>query len=316
MLETLLFTAGVTLPVCMMLLVGIVLRKTGFVDDHFVNTSSRLVFNFGLPAVLFFSLSSLDHSQPFDPYLLLFACVMSVAGFVLAWLLALNVVPQWHERGVFIQGAARGNLAVVGLALADNMYGEQGIALLSLLMAVTIPVYNIISIIVLTYYGQDRQQSVSPAKLVRDILSNPLIIALLAGVLFSFTDFVVPDVIDKVGNYFAQITLPLALLGVGASLSRKVLRQTSQSSFWAGLTKVVLLPVITVPVAMLLGYTDMELGVVFLMMSCPTAAASFVMAKASGGNGELAANIIVLTTLAALPAVSFGLFAMRMSGVI
>lgn len=316
MFETLLFTAGVTLPVCMMLLAGIVLKQTGFIDDHFVNTSSRLVFNFGLPAILFFSLSSLDHSQPFDADLLLFACVMSMAGFALAWLLALKVVPQWQDRGVFIQGAARGNLAVVGLALADNMYGEQGIALFSLLMAMTIPIYNIISIIVLTYYGQDRQQRICPAKLVRDILTNPLIIAVLVGVMFSFTGFTIPGVIDKVGNYFAQITLPLALLGVGASLSLRELCQTSQSSFWAGLTKVVLLPLFTVPVAMLLGYNEMELGVVFLMMSCPTAAASFVMAKASGGSGELAANIIVLTTLATLPAVSFGLFAMRMSGVI
>ena len=215
MLDTLLFAAGVTLPVCMMLLAGILFKKTGLIDDHFINVSSRLVFNFGLPAVLFFSLSSLDHSQPFDPDLLLFISLVSIAGFALAWLMALKLVPVWKDRGVFIQGAARGNLAVVGLALADNLYGEQGIALMSLLMAVTIPIYNIISIVLLTYYGQDRQQPFNLTKIIVDIAKNPLIIAVLTGVLFSFSGFVLPDVVDKVGNYFAQITLPLALLGVG-----------------------------------------------------------------------------------------------------
>ena len=99
-------------------------------------------------------------------------------------------------------------------------------------------------------------------------------------------------------------------------MSLKALNKTSQSSFWASLTKIVLLPLIAVPVAMLFGYSEMELGILFLMLSCPTAAASFIMAKASGGNGELAANIIVLTTLGSLPAVSFGLFMMRALGVI
>ncbi|WP_051789833.1 AEC family transporter [Endozoicomonas montiporae] len=299
-----------------MLLAGILLKKTGYIDDHFISVSSRLVFNFGLPAVLFFSLSSLDHSEPFDADLLLFTCVVTIAGFFLAWLLSLKVVAAWQDRGVFIQGAARGNLAVVGLALAGNMYGEAGIAQLSLMMAITIPVYNILSIILLTYYGQDRSQQVSPAKLIKDIVSNPLIMAVFAGVLFSTNGLEIPGVIDKVGNYFAQITLPLALLGVGGTLSIRALGKTSHVSFWASLFKVAVLPAIAVPVAILLDYDQMELGVLFLMMSCPTAAASFIMAKASGGNGELAANIIVLTTLASLPAVSIGLFAMRTLGVI
>ena len=223
MLDTLLFTAGVTLPVCIMLLAGILLKKTGYIDDHFISVSSRLVFNFGLPAVLFLSLSSLDHSQPFDADLLLFTCVATVSGFVLAWALSLKVVPLWKDRGVFIQGAARGNLAVVGLALAGNMYGEEGIAQLSLMMAATIPLYNILSIVLLAYYGQDRSQHLSPFKLLRDIVSNPLIIAVFVGVMFSTTGLVIPEVVDKVGHYFAQITLPLALLGVGGTLSLKAL---------------------------------------------------------------------------------------------
>ena len=315
MIDTLLFTAGVTLPVCVMLLAGILLKKTGFIDDHFITVCSRLVFNFGLPAVLFFSLSSIDHSGPVDTKLLSFAIWSSVAGFVVAWLFSLKLVLR-QDRGVFIQGCARGNLAVVGLALADNMYGEVGVAQMSVLMAATIPIYNVISIVALTYYGQDQKQSVSPGKIAMDILGNPLIMAVIAGALVGYLGITIPDVADKVGNYFAQLTLPLALLSVGGSLSMAALKETSHASFWASLFKVALLPLMMVPMAMVLGFHGMKLGILLLMFACPTAAASFVMAKASGGNGALAANIIVLTTLGALPAISLGLFVMKVMGVV
>ena len=316
MLDTLLFTAGVTLPVCVMLLSGFLLYKAGFIDNHFISVSSRLVFNFCMPAVLFFSLSSVGDSGPLDANIITFALLSSIGGFFLAWLLSLKVVPEWKDRGVFIQGAARGNLAIVGLALADNLYGEQGIALMSLMMAVTIPVYNVLSIIFLSYYSQGQKQGIALKNVAKDIVSNPLIIAVAAGLSFSFTGYNLPVVVDKVGNYFAQITLPLALLGVGGTLKLKALRKASMPSLWASTTKVVLLPLFTIPIAILSGFEGSALGVVFLMMSCPTAAASFVMAKATGGNSELAANVIALTTLLSMPLISVGLVVLRAQGVI
>ncbi len=316
MLETLLFTIGVTLPVCIMLLAGIVLKKRGFIDDHFVNISSRLVFTFGLPAVLFFSLSSIDHTGTIDINLLLFACVASISGFLIAWLLSLKVVAERRDRGGFIQGAARGNLAVIGLALAGNMYGEEGIAQLSLIMAVTVPLYNILSILFLTYYSKEQAQSIHLGHILSHIVTNPLILAVVAGVAFSYTNLTLPHIVVSVGGYFSQITLPLALLGVGGTLSLNTLKQTSNVSFGASLFKVMGLPLLMIPVAILLGYRGIELGTLFLMLSCPTAAASFVMAKAYNSNADLAANIILLTTLGALPAISFGLFLLKVSGLL
>lgn len=316
MIETLLFTAGVTLPVCMMMVAGILLKRTGFIDDHFIDVSSRLVFNFGLPAVLFFSLSSIDPDTPFDSRLLLLTCIASVAGFVLAWFFSLRVVFVRRDRGVFIQGAARGNLAIVGLALAGNLYGEAGIAQMSLYMAATVPIFNIMSIIILAYYSQGKNQSISPVSILQDFVTNPLMIAVLLGVIAGFSGMDIPDVVDKVGNYFAQITLPLALLGVGGSLSLQALKETSIASFWASLIKVFILPAVVLPVGMFLGYKGMDLGILLLMFACPTAAASFVMTKAVGGNSDLATNIVVLSTLGALPAISLGLFVLRTVGVV
>ncbi|CAM3449633.1 AEC family transporter [Parendozoicomonas haliclonae] len=316
MLDTLLFIVGVTLPVCIMLLAGVVLKRTGFIDDHFITVSSRLVFNFGLPAVLFFSLSSFGKEEAMDSRLLLLAFITAVGGFFFSWLLSLKVVPERRDRGIFIQGASRGNLAIIGLALAGNMYGEPGIAQLSLMMAATVPIYNILSVFFLSYYQSDATQKIDLGRIARNIICNPLIIAVFAGVGFSFTGLTIPGVITKVGHYFAQITLPLALLGVGGTLSLQAFTKTSHASFWASLFKVVLLPAATMPLMIWAGYRGMELGTVFLMLSCPTAAASFVMAKAYDGNSDLAANIILLTSIGALPVVSLGLFLMRTWGLI
>ncbi|MGI9274166.1 MAG: AEC family transporter [Endozoicomonas sp.] len=315
-LETLLFTAGVTLPVCVMLVAGLILKKTGFIDDHFITVSSRLVFNFGLPAVIFFSLSNLGRDTDIDYRLILFALLSILFSFMASWLLSLKTVSSWRDRGVFIQGASRGNLAIIGLALVDNMYGDAGLAMMSVLIAFTVPLLNVLSVTVLSYYSKDSGSHFSLWQLLVDIVRNPLIIAVFCGAAFGFSGFELPGVVDSVGRYFAQITLPLALLGIGGTLSLDALMKTSRASFWAALNKTVVLPLLFIPVAWLMGFGEMELGVLFLMVSCPTAAASFVMTQSFGLNAKLAANIIVLTTLGAMPAVSLGLFVMRVTGVV
>ena len=315
-LETLLFTASVTLPVCVMLVAGILLKKSGSIDDHFINVSSRLVFNFGLPAVIFFSLSGLDRETDIDPQLIMFGILATAFGFFVAWLLSLKSVSVWRDRGIFIQGGSRGNLAIIGLALVANMYGDAGVALMSVLMAFIVPLLNVLSVLVLGYYSKDSNSRFRLRSVLVDIIRNPLIIAVACGAAVGLSGIDLPVVVDKVGHYFAQITLPLALLGIGGSLSIKALRETSKASFWAAFNKIVILPLLFIPAAWLMGFEGMELGVLFLVFSCPTAAASFVMAKSTGLNASLAANIIVLTTLGAMPAVSLGLFIMRVAGVV
>jgi len=120
-----------------------------------------------------------------------------------------------------------------------------------------------------------------------------------------------PDLALKVGNYFASMTLPLALLCIGATLDLKALRATSSLALKATAYKLIFLPVPMVLGAWLVGYEGMTLGVLFLVFSCPTAAASYVMARAMGGNAALAANIVALTTLLGTLTISVGVFALH-----
>lgn len=310
--STLLFTAEVTLPVCVMLMAGIVLKRWHFIDDHFVSTASRLVFNICMPALLFTSMVNLDVHHVLDIRLVIYAVIASIVGFGTAACLSYKTGVAAEDKGAFIQGAARANLAIVGMALAGNLYGDQGIALMSLVLAFLVPLYNILSVFVLSYYARDAGQvRFSWKKFVGDLIKNPLILAITSGTAFAIMGWELPDTVDKVGRYFSQITLPLALISIGGSLSLEALSRTSLDSLWASLHKVCFMPALAAPVAWLMGFKGMELGILFLAFACPTAAASFVMAKAMGANEKLAANIIVLTTLGALPATGLGIFTLK-----
>ena len=309
--STLGFTISVTLPVCVMLLAGIGFKRARVIDDQFISTSSRLVFNFCMPALLFTSVSDIDVDMSFDTSLAMYAFAASFLSFLTAWGISFKVISEQKDRGVFVQGSSRGNLAIVGLALAGNMYSDEGIASMSLLMAFLIPMYNVVSVCFLSFYAQGGGVQFSWTGLVRNILRNPLIIAVFSGLALAGSGLEMPEVLEKVIRYFSSITLPLALINIGGSLSMQALKDTSAASVWGALHKIILMPLLFLPVAWWLGISGMELGILYLALSCPSAAASFVMAKAVGGNAVLAANIIVLTTLGALPFTALGIFVLR-----
>ncbi len=315
-IPTLQFTASVMLPVCVMLLAGYLLKKAQFIDDHFIATSSRLLFHICLPALLFLSLSGVDPETVINIKLVMVAVIFSVFSFILSWLLSIGIKLQQCDRGVFVQGAARGNLAIVGLALIASLYGDQGVAAMSVIMAFLVPLFNILSVLILGYYSRDIGAQFEWRFLISSLVRNPLIMAVILGVVAGYNGWSLPPVLDKAGRYFSSITLPLALICIGGSLSLKSLAETSVASCWAALFKTAIMPLLFVPVVWWLGFRDMELGVLFLAFACPTAAASFVMAKSFNGNSALAANIIVLSTLLSMPAIALGLYILRFSGMI
>ncbi|MDZ7685483.1 MAG: AEC family transporter [Gammaproteobacteria bacterium] len=167
--QILIDTINVTGPIFLIVLLGLALRRLGLIDSAFVDTSSRLVFSICLPILLFTTIMRIDFDATFDATLITFGIGISIATFLLSWLVALLVHPR-ADRGVFIQGAFRSNLGVVGLALCASAYGTSGLALASLLMAVCTIVYNVLSVLVLSVYANARFQ---PTRVVIDVARNP-----------------------------------------------------------------------------------------------------------------------------------------------
>jgi predicted permease len=314
-LETLGYTANIVAPIFFILLLGYLLRRTRLLDEAFVATGSRLVFVIALPALVFMSIARMDFHAVFNPQQLGYVLITILLAFALIWWLAARWIEAPEDLGVFIQGAFRSNYGVIGLAVSFNLFGQEGLAHASLLLALVIPLFNVLSIVCLSVPLQ-RSAAMRLSDTLLEIVKNPLILAVLFALPLSWFGVQLPGIVARTGDYLTNLALPLALLTIGASLNLKSLHDTSTLAFWASALKLVILPLVLTLGAWLYGFEGQALAILMVLFGCPTAAVSFVMAKAMGGNAQLAANIVLTTTLGSMLTLSSGIFLLRLLGVI
>jgi predicted permease len=311
MLALFLQTLNVTAPVFAMLFLGYGLRRIDWINDNFIKTASALVFNVCMPSLLFLGIYHADLRSALKPGLLVYFVVATVGSFAIAWWIATKRCPQ-VDRGVFTQGAFRGNNGVIGLALAGSMYGDYGISLGSILAGLVIVLYNSLSVVVLAIYSPNIKSD--PLSICKSILVNPLIISVVIAVPFAWLQVPIPNWVLTSADYVAQMSLPLALICIGGTLSLAALRSSGSVALSASAVKMILLPIVGTFGAWLLGFRGAELGILFLYIGAPSASVGYVMVRASGGNYSLAAAIIVITTLAAAITTNIGIFLLQWGG--
>lgn len=310
-LEILVFSFSITGPIFVILALGIALERAGIITDAFIESGTRLVFNIALPALLFISISKTRLGVDTDLSLIVFGLVATlVAYLLLEWYAARKISPE-SDRGVVVQGGFRSNMGIIGLAYCVNAYGEAGLLVSSLYLGLVTILFNILSVITLSRSLHKRQ---GVWRIVRGIATNPLIIAIGLALPVSWFDISLPALLLQSGQYFADLTLPLALLCTGASLNFRTLRGEMGNTLTATGCKLLVIPVLFTLVGALLGFRGIDLGVLMLMSSAPTATASYVMVRAMGGNATLAANIVVLTTLGSLFTTSLGIMVLKSLG--
>jgi malonate transporter len=314
-LNSLSFTASIVAPIFFIVFLGYLLKRIKVIDDAFISTASKLVFVITLPALVFMSISRTDFHAVFNPEQLGFVLIGTLVSFISLWAGAKYWIKQPEDLGVFIQGAFRSNYGIIGLAMSYNLFSDSGLAQASLLLALVIPLFNVLSIIALTIPAQ-RSGAARFSSTLFEVIKNPLIIAVLLALPFSYFGFKLPEVAQKTGQYFANLTLPLALLAIGGSLNLASLRNTSAHATWATLCKLIFIPMVLTIVAWIYGFKGQDLAMLMVLFGCPTAAASFVMAKGMGGNAELAANIILMTTLGSVITLSAGIYLLRVTAII
>ena len=232
LLASLHFSLSITGPICVVLLLGIWLKQLGLLPDSFVESASRLVFQVTLPALLFLSMVRTDFSTMPSPWLIVYGLLGTLTGFLILEALAARFIPERRQRGIFVQGSFRGNMGIMGLAYVQNAYGPEGIGAAALLVGSVTVLYNILAVITLT-------RSLGGGKGIKPILNgiakNPLIIAILSALPFGLLGIELPQLVITTGNYFANMTLPLALLCTGASLNLKALRGGITRDLYAAL---------------------------------------------------------------------------------
>lgn len=314
MFDNIVFTANIVAPVFLIIAVGYFAKRKKIINEVFVDVTSKLVFQISLPVFIFLEISTLDLSQVFDVDQITFITSATFITYLLIWACTIPYIKNAEDKSAFIQGAFRGNYAIVGLALISNLFGDDALGKATLILAFLLPVYNVLAVIVLTvpkHLGKIKFKSI-----FTDIIFNPLILAVIIALPFSFFKIRLPEMFTATGNYFADLALPLALVGIGGSLNIENLKRASTLAFSSSIIKIVVLPFIITFLAIFLGYRNDDLGIMFIVFACPTAIASFVMADVMGANSKLAGNIIMITTIGSVFTIAIGILLLKSFGLL
>lgn len=297
-------------PIFFLVLTGIFLKKIKLINDRFVADSSKLIFRVILPCLMFRAMVHADLNHIFDPVVVIILAggILFTSG--LAYFIAHIIGLKPPRAGSFIQGSFRSNAAIIGLQIILTVFGESALAVPVVLLAFLTPLFNVLSVIVLTERSEKMSMQ-SMFYLIRRIFSNPIIIGVLAGIPFPLMNIPLPGIIDSVLAHLSGIALPMALLGVGASMRFDHFRSHAREAVLASTIKLIVMPVLITLLARFLGYHGQILGVIFILAGAPTAIVSFTMSQTLDGDHHLAADIITITTLFSVITISAGLFVLR-----
>ncbi|MCQ8896679.1 AEC family transporter [Limnobacter humi] len=302
---------AVTAPVFSMVVLGLLLKRMELINEQFIQTASALVFKATMPTLFFLSLwkSDIRHSVQFE--LLAMFGISTLLGYLASWLWAMRKVTR-AQRGVFVQGSFRGNCGVMSFALASSYFGDFGSSVGGVLAGFSILIFNVLSVLVLSVYSSTLE--FRWRNVLKELATNPLVVAVVLGMAASWFQLELPVWVNKSANYFADLTLPLALICVGGTLSWFAVRESGVAAMQASMIKLLLLPVGGCLLAWLLGFRGRELVILWVFLASPTAAGSFSMAMGAGADGRLAANIIALSTFLSIFTVTLGMYGLSALG--
>ena len=212
-----------------------------------------------------------------------------------------------------IQGILRSNFALLGLPIAESLCGVENVGPTSLLVGIIVPVYNVLAVIVLETY---RGGKADLRKILKGVATNPLIISSLIGVLFNVLNLELPYAVQKTVTDLSRVATPLALVALGGSFTLGKVKEYRKQLSIVVTGKLVLSGCLMVPLAILLGFRNETLVPIMIMFGSPTAVSSFPMAQQMGGDGELAAEIVVFTSALSIVSLFFWILILKQVGVI
>ena len=315
MINNIIFTANIVAPVFLIVILGYVLKKLNIINENFVTITSKFVFNVSLPAFIFMKLYNVDLDSVVDAGQIIYIYAGTIIIYLAVWLISKPFIKDGKNLSVFVQGAFRSNYAIVGLAIISNLYGNGGLAKATLILVFILPLYNVLAVIILTVpMRKIKKQNLKRTFI--EIIFNPLIIAVIIALPFAYFKLELPSMISASGSFLSDVALPMALIGIGGSLNIKNVKKASGLAFTSSTIKLIILPLILTTGAYYFGYRNADLGIMFILFSCPTAIVSFIMAEAMGCNSKLAGNIIVISTIGSVITISAAIIMLRSFGLI
>lgn len=303
------------MPIFLMMVVGYVIKKIKFIDEHSTNVINKLVFKIFLPALLFMDLAKQDFISIWDGKFIIFCVVTTLISILISSLMALAIKNK-KERGEFIQGSYRSAAATLGIAFMTNVYNNVG--MVALMIIGSVPIYNIAAVMILSLTADDNNTNKIELvkKTFKSVITNPIIISVIVGLLWSVFRLPQPVIFVKSMTYLGNVASPLTLIALGATFEFKDVKDKLGMIIAINFNKLILFCVLFLPAAIYMGFRDEKIVALLIMLGSATTSSSFIMSKNMGHEGSISSSTVMTTTLFSSFTLTFWLFILKTFGYI
>jgi len=312
-MNSFLMAVQVIAPLLLLMALGVVLRKIKLIDEATYKKLNTLIFKVFLPPLIFNNVYKSVITDVFDGKLILY----SVICVLILFLLLILIVPLFEKSGpscgALVQGIFRSNFVIFGVPLTVSLMGEGFAGKVAVVVAFVVPLFNFLAVIALEVFRHGKPDF---KKILKGIVTNPLIISSAIGLLFSFLQIKLPSVLEVAISDVAKIATPLALIVLGASLDFKLLKANSLRVILAVIARLVVVPLVFLGVAILLGFRGADIAILIAVFASPTAVSSYAMAQQMDADAPLAGQIVAVSTAFCVLTVFLFVFGLDLIGVL
>ena len=301
------------IPIFLDLLVGYYAKKRKIVPKEVFAKLNTLSFHVLLPMLVFSNLYSADYSGTFPVRAPIFAILMTLTFYLAATFFTKKQTSDFRRRGAYIQNSFRSNIGIMGLPLAASLTSGAGLATVTISIAVLIPIYNILGVIALESCSG---QETSTKKMLKDISTNPIIISTAVGLVMVLLGIRLPASVSNAISSLGKAGAVLSLMTLGASLTVDSMRNNGMRIFWSCLSRLVILPIIAITLAIILGFRNDLLIAVLIVFATPTATVCYTMAQAYDSDYELSGQMVVASSLLSCGTLFLLIFTLKQMGFI
>ena len=327
-MESLIFAINAVAPIIITVAIGYLLKRIGFMDGAFAKAANRLVFRVFLPCMLFLNVYKINALSDIDLGYVIYVLILLSVVFGISLPAVLLVTKRSERRGALWQASFRSNYALIGIPLAQSLFGDDGAMIATLLSAFVVPAINMLAVVSLSVFRRDGKK-VGVGGTLMGIVKNPLIQSIALGIAVLCVralfvryniSFRLSDItpIYTVLEYMARLATPIALLCLGAQFEFSAVPTMKREIIFGTLMRTVIVPAIGVGIAYLFfrhTFGGAHFAAFIAVFATPVSISSVPMTQEMDGDVTLAGQLVVWTTLASAFSVFFISFLLKLAGI-
>lgn len=312
-MESLRLSFEAIMPIFLLMLLGYVLKCLKVADKKGFDTINRLVFKCFLPTLIFYNIYKTETAQVFDWKVVSFTIIGVLCVFLVGYFIVFAISKENSKRGVMLQSFFRSNFAILGIPLVNYICGDSVIGITSFMVAIVVPLFNVLAVVALERF-RGKSEKLDIFRLIKGVISNPLIIGCIIGIVFFVFDIKLPPIIEKPVKDVSSIATPLAIIVLGSSFVFSSIKGYVREIIISVSARLIIVPLVMLPISVWLGFSGEALACLLITFASPVAVSSFAMAQQMDGDETLAAQIVVFSSALCLFTLFLWIFALSYLG--